>query len=301
MLLAALALLAPGGMLGPARSLAGDEPAGPADLGKDLAVYLGCGDVQGGGSVVQLDRTGKVLGIVRLSNTPYGLATRKGGLVAAVPSFGAGSVVSIDSTGKVDTLLQDVQALPAPINVAVDPASGDILVADNRTDVLVLLPAGGPKQRRTILQITGHENHLQDMSVAFTRDRHLLFGGSGPEGIYRFRGDKDATLGDPLLPDRGGVAADPTSKRWVAALRGDLHVFEESREVLKMPYPAGKTKWHDALAFTPAGTLVLALHLGGNGYDVVVADFRAKEFKRLFSWDVSRIVSLTVGPKMEWK
>jgi DNA-binding beta-propeller fold protein YncE len=297
----ALVLLLGGWMYGPSWSGAGDEPKGTAELRKDLAVYLGCGDVEGGGTVVQLDRSGKVLGLVRLSATPYGLAARKEGLVAALPGRGAGSVVTIDTGGKVETLLQDVQTLPAPINVAVHPVSGDVLIADNQTDVLVLLPAGDPSKRRTVLQIKGYERQLQDMSVAFTKDEHLLFGGSGPEGMYRFRGDKDATLGEPLLPDRGGVAADPTSKRWVAALRDELHVFEESREVVKLPYPQGKSKWHDTLAFTPDGTLVVALHLGQNGYDVVVADFKAKDFNRLFSWDASRIVSLAVGPKMDWK
>src|SRR5207253_2116175 len=93
MIVAALALLLVGRVCGPSALVAGDEPAGRAELGKDLAVYLGCGDVQGEGTVVQLDRSGKVLGLVRLSATPYGLAARKGGLVAALPSRGAGSLV----------------------------------------------------------------------------------------------------------------------------------------------------------------------------------------------------------------
>jgi hypothetical protein len=272
----------------------------PAEF-KDLTIYLGCGEVNGPGTVVQLDRTGNVLGTVQLPGTPYGLTVHKDGLVAAVPSGRPGKIFRIDGRGKVATLLQDERRFPRPIAIAAHPDSGDILIADNETDLLLLLPAGQPKNARKVLQITGHEGHLQDMSVAFTKDGHLLFGGSGPEGIYRFRAEKDLALGQPLLPDVGGVAADPTSKRWVAALRHELRVFEDAREVLKLPFPAGKSKWHDTLAFGLDGTLIMALHLGQTNYDVVLADFKAQTFRPLFSWNRIRVVSLAVGPKMIWK
>jgi DNA-binding beta-propeller fold protein YncE len=264
-----------------------------------LAVYLGCGEVDGPGTVIQLDRTGMVLGTVRLPGTPYGLALHKDGFVAAMPSSRGkqGKVIRFDGQGNVQTLLQDND----PIAIAADPGSGDILVADNVADVLVLLPAGKPESARTVIQIKGHEGHFQDMSVAFARDGYLLFGSDGPIGIYRFRAAKNATLGQPVLPEAGAVAADPSSKRWAAALPNELRVFEDTRELLKLPYPAGERKWHDTVAFGPDGTLVIALHVDGTNYDVVLADLKAKTFHLLFSWNQSRVVSVAVGRKTTWK
>ena len=135
------------------------------------------------------------------------------------------------------------------------------------------------------------------MSVAFTKDNHLLFGGSGLNGIYRFPAGKNAGLGLPVLSYRGGVSADPTSNRWVVALRNELRVFEEDREILKLPFPAGKEIWYDALAFRSDGTLVMALHRGQTNYDVVLVDLEAQTFRPLFSWNKARIVSLAVTPE----
>jgi hypothetical protein len=38
-----------------------------------------------------------------------------------------------------------------------------------------------------------------------------------------------------------------------------------------------------------------------NAYELVVVDCTAKAFRRLFTWNKSPIVSLAVGPKMDWK
>jgi hypothetical protein len=269
--------------------------------GPDAAIFLGCGEVQGEGTVVQLDRTGNVLGTISLSNTPYGLAADRAGLVAALPGLKTGRVVRIGRTRKVETLIEDLVGLPAPIGVAADPATGDVLVADNAADVLLLLPGGKAKDARQILAIKGHEGHLQDMSIAFAKDGHLLFGGTGPVGVYRFAGGTGAAMGDPLLAERGAVAADPASKRWAAALEGSLHVFEGNRELTALAYPNGKQLWHETLAFGPGGAPILALHLGGNRFEVVQADLDRKTFRTLFEWDKSRVVSLAIGPKLNWK
>jgi hypothetical protein len=66
-------------------------------------------------------------------------------------------------------------------------------------------------------------------------------------------------------------------------------------------YPAGKTKWHDTVAFGADGSLVMALHVGQTNYEVVLADLGAKAFRPLFAWNKSRIVSLAVGPKLSWR
>jgi DNA-binding beta-propeller fold protein YncE len=221
--------------------------------------------------------------------------------VAAIPTHGAGKVVRITRAGKVETLLEDQKALPAPIAVAADPATGDLLVADNVTDVLLLLPAGKAKEARPLVTIDGHKGHCQDMSVAFTKDGHVLFGGTGPVGVYRFPNEKGAAFGAPVLKERGDVAADPASKRWAAAQADRLHVYDADREVAELKYPDGRRMWMGGLAFTPGGTPVLALHLGGNRFEVMTADVEAKEFKPLFAWGQSRVTSLAVGRRAAWK
>jgi len=278
-----------------------EPPTGGPWPGKDPAIYLGCGEVQGAGTVVQLDMTGKVLGTVALTNTPYGLAADRAGLIAALPARGAGKVVRIGRAGKVETILEDATRLPAPIAVAADPTTGDLLVADNAADVLLLLPGGEAKKALRVLAIRGHEAHLQDMSVAFAADGNLLFGGTGPVGVYRFKNGDGVALGDPVFSERGAVAAASGSKRWAAALTNGLRVFEGDRESIAMAYPAGRRLWHETLAFGQGGAPIVALHLGGNKFEVVRANLERKEFETLFQWSESRVVSITVGPKLPWK
>jgi hypothetical protein len=219
-------------------------------------------------------------------------------LLAALPS--AHRVLKIDAKGKTETLLDADAGLPAPIAVATDPKTDDVLVADNFADVLVLLPKGEAAKRRNILKILGHEQHLQDMSIAIARDGHVVFGSSGPVGVFRFHPDENPALDTSLLGQNAGVAADPTSKRWVAALRDKLVVFEEARQEDSLSYPDRKTKWHSALAYGADGSLVMALHLGGTDYDIVQVDLSKKTFRSLFVWKGERVVSLTVAKKMAW-
>jgi hypothetical protein len=277
------------------------DPKEAAWPGPDPAVYLGCGESGGPGTVVQLDLTGKVLGTVELAGTPYGLAADRRGLVAAIPGGAAPQVVRIGKGGKVETLLRDAAGLPAPLAVAANPSTGDVLVADNVADVLLLLPGGKAGDARRVLTIEGHKGHCQDMSVAFAADGHLLFGGTGPVGVYRFKGGDGAVFGDPVLAERGSVAAAPGAKRWAAALADGLRVYEGDREVAALAYPAGRRRWHDTLAAGPGGAFVIALHLGGTRYEVAQADLEKREFRTLFAWDKSRVVSLAVGPRMTWK
>jgi hypothetical protein len=276
-------------------------PVIPAWPGPDPAIYLGCGGVGGPGSIVQLDFRGKVLGKIELAETPYGLAADRAGLVAALPGANIGRVVRIDRTGKVETLLKDPSGLPAPIAVAADPRSGDLLVADNVADVILLLPAGKASEARQLVAIKGHEGHCQDMSVSFAADGHLLFGGTGPVGVYRFKGSATVDLGHPIVAEPGAVAAEVGSDRWASALESELRMFEGSREVAAIPYPSGRRRWHGALSYGPGGSPVVALHLGGNQYEVVQVDLEKKGFRTLFTWDSDRLVCLTIGPKLPWK
>ena len=268
----------------------------------DAAIYLGCGGVEGPGEVIQLDQTGEVLGTVRLSGAPYGLAAHKDGLVAAVPTYGGpGELVRIDGQGRIETVLKDGRVIPNPIAVAADPGSGDILVADNQTDVLLLLPGGRSKDMREPVPVGDSRAQMQNMSVAFARDGWLLFGGSGPSGVYRFRAGQTAGLGPALLAGCGTVAADPSSGRWVAALAGELVVFEAGRELARFQYPVKGPLRYITVAFGPGGILVMGLHRPAPAAcDLVAVDIEAKAFRRLFSHGKSTVKSLAVGPKADW-
>jgi hypothetical protein len=265
---------------------------------KEWVIFLGCGEVRGEGTVVQIDQNGTVLGTVKLENTPYGLTAVPGGVAAASPS--GGKVVRIDKTGKVETLIHDAAKLPHPISVTCDPATGDIYAADNRADVLLVLPKGEAKDAREVLTFPGAAVQLQNLSLAFGKG-HLLYGGDVPKGVYRFKAGKDAALGDPLLNADAGVAADPTSDRWAAGSRDELRVFEENKEIAAIRYPAGRRYRHGAIAMAPEGVPILALQAGATKFEIVQADVVKKEFKVLFRHETSRVVSLAVGPKLDWK
>jgi hypothetical protein len=139
------------------------------------------------------------------------------------------------------------------------------------------------------------------MSVALAADGHLLFGGTGPVGVYRFRNADRPAFGPAVLSERGAVAAESGSKRWAAALAGELRVFDGADEQAALAYPAGRRLWHEALGFGPGGSPVVALHLGGNRFEVVEADLKRKGFRTLFAWSESRVVTLAVGPRLPWK
>jgi DNA-binding beta-propeller fold protein YncE len=268
---------------------------------KDWVVYLGCGEVGGPGTVVQLDHTGTVLGTVKLDGTPYGLTAVRGGLVAAVPGRRTGKVVRIDQAGQAETVLEDPATLPAPIAVTADPATGDVFVGDNVSDVLLVLPKGQAKDARRVLVFPGAPGHCQSLSLAFGKGGHLMYGGSAPAGVYRFRNEKDAALGDVVLGADAGVAADPASDRWVAALPDELRVLEADKATATLRYPAGRRRWHAAVAVAPGGVPVVALHVGGTKYEVARADVAAGEFQPLFQRDGDRVVCLAVGPRLPWK
>jgi hypothetical protein len=268
-------------------------------------IFLGCGEVDGPGVVMQLDQHGEVLGVASLAGTPYGLALYRGGLLAAVPggTTGAGSIVRIGGGGTIETLLEDRRTAPHPISIAADAASGDIFVADNIKDALLVMPGGQPGMVRTMLQIEGPLDLWQSMSIA-TDGEHILLGGTRPnEGVYRLSRERAADLGEPLLLDSAAVAADPGSARWVAALLRELRVFEEEKQLTVLPYPHGYVSLSQTIAFGPeGGILVCALRLAHiqSSFMVYLVDLKTGTFRALFPWTTSRVVCLAVGPKMEW-
>ena len=219
--------------------------------------------------------------------------------MAALPTttVRGGKVVRVTPAGKIVTLLEKVDV----VGVAADPVSGDVLAADNVAHVLTLLPGGRASDARTVLAIEGHKGHCMALAVAFTADGHLLLGGTGPVGVFRFKGGPSAVPGDPLVGENGAVAGAPWSKRWAAALDGQLRLFEDTKELARLPYPAGRRHSYSAVALGPGGVPIVALQLGANRYEVVQADRDRAGFKTLFTWEKSKVVSLAIGPKMAWK
>lgn len=276
----------------------------------DLAIFLGIGETGKPGQVVQLDQHGRVLGVVELPAAPYSLAALDDGLLVALP--GAVQVVKIDATGRVETIARSSRTLPlkAPISVATVPGKSDILVADNVADVVWLVPehwnegAAGTtaSQPLTLLRIKGYELQAQDMSVAMGKDGYVLLAASGPDGVYRFRGGPDATLGNPLLPDAMSVAVDPKSMRWIAAVRDELVVFRERREEFRVRYPKG-FYLYDTVAFGPGGELVIGLRQllrPGELFTVNFVDLRKKDFHALFDWNKGPVKSLAIAKRANW-
>ena len=196
---------------GPVTSTATRDPE--AVFPDELAIYLGLGEVGGFGKIVQVDGAGRVLGSVNLAGTPYGLAFHENRLVAALPS--ANKVVAVSEEAEVMTMLDGVN-LPNPISVAVNPHSGDILVADNQTDNLMLMKGGEAAGLEVLHRVEGADEQLQNMSLAVTSDGYILFGTAPPKGVFRFQVDGDITLENPILPECGDVAASPDSKLWAA-------------------------------------------------------------------------------------
>jgi thiol-disulfide isomerase/thioredoxin len=266
-----------------------------ATFSDTLSIYLAGNGRQRG--VNQADGHGKVLSSVDLPDFPYGIATCKDGLVAALPR--AGKAIQIDNRGKVTTLYEG-KLLRAPISIAVAAASNDVLVADNNLDTILLLPAKNRGAPVVLQQIHGAEQQLQNMSLAVTKDGFALLGTDKPDGIYRFLPKDGASLGEPVVAGDGHVAADPTSDKWVVCQRDGLHCFDRDHESFTIPYPAGKTDFRGGMAaFGPDGSLLVAFHQGEAG-EIAQVDLKEKAFRTLFTWHGGRLTGLAVGPKMDW-
>ena len=217
-------------------------------------LYIATGDDDGQGKVYQVDENGRVLGVVNLPFTPTGMALhRTHGLVVAMPRDG-GKIVRIDDTGKVATLFEKDKTVVHPVDVGVAGESDSVIVADNIADVLATTTAGGGKAN-VYQKFDGQKWTAQDMSVAVTNDKHVLFGTDGDKGIFRFSGDSSGSK--PMLPDPGGVAADPKTLHWAATQDSNqIYVFEGDELVKKLRLPPNKSHYRSGLlSFSPAQSL----------------------------------------------
>jgi len=273
-----------------------------------MIIYIACGDENGPGKVYQVTDTGRVLGIVNLPFTPTGLALhRQHGLIATTPRDG-GKIVRIDDTGKVATIIEKDENLVHPLDVAVGGESDTIVVADNMADTLMATSTAGNKPRE-YMRFEGQKWREQMMSVAVTRDKHVLLGTDGDEGIYRFSGDSSPGSMKPILPGRGGVAADPATLKWAATQSPNkIHVFEGEEPVCTFTLPPEKFLYRQGLlSFSPAGGVVVAARDADKPDDNPwLILFETEEGKRervtsLFQWDLDRMTDFVVGPRMYWE
>jgi hypothetical protein len=279
-------------------------PSDPLKLPPPLVLYVSCGEDAGPGRVYQVDENGRVLGIVNLPYTATGLALHGDhGLVACMPRDG-GHLVEIDDTGKVTSILSKDPILVHPVDVGIGANSDTIVVADNFSHVLAATNTGGVKAK--VYQNLGYDKWLHpDMSVAVTRDKHVVFGTNGRPGIYRFSGDDNALSRGPILPKPGGVAADTATQKWAATQSPNLiYVFDGEEQVKKLRLPPNKGIYRNGLlSFGLAESVVVAARPSDDlEGDVWLIEYQTQndDVRSLFPWKYERMVDFVVGPRMPW-
>jgi hypothetical protein len=267
-------------------------------------LYISTGEDNGPGKVYQVDENGRVLGIVNLPFTARGMALhRQHGLMCALPRDG-GKLMRIDETGKVTTIHSKDEKMVHPVDVGIAGESDTMVVADNIADTISAMSAGGGKPK-LYRRFEGQKWDAQDMSVAITRDKHVIFGTSGDKGIYRLAGDDHSAKQDPILPEPGGVAADPATLMWAATQPpNEIHVFEGEELMKKFRLPANKRLYRNGLlSFGPASSVTVAARPADEKIGEVWLIMYSTEdgsVRSLFPWERERMVDFVIGPRMFW-
>jgi hypothetical protein len=270
-----------------------------------LYVSTGVPDEGTPGKVYQVTEHGRVMGWVDLPSAPTGLALhRDKGLVVAMPRDG-GRVMKIDDTGKPSTLIEKSKELVHPVDVGIAGESDTIVVADNIADVLMATSTGGiaPKVYE---RFEGQKWTAQDMSVAVTKDKHVMLGTDGNQGIFRFAGDEHSANSKPLLPGPGGVAADPNTLKWAATQKpNQIYVFEGEVLQRKLRLPPGKSFYRNGLVtFAPGGGICVVVRdsdkTDGQPW-LLMYDDDSDDVRSLFPWDKETMTDFVAGPRMLWE
>jgi len=257
------------------------------------------------GRVYQLDDSGGVVGRVDMRYTAIGMAYHpKRGLVLAVPREG-GKILCIDPNGKLATLLEKDPGMAHPVGVAAVGESDTLLVADNIADMLLAATIGGAKAR-VYHRFDGQKYTSQGMSVAVTKDKHVIFSSTGVPGVFRYGGGQSAAGDRPTLPISGSVAADPKSFRWAATQEPNLiYVYDGEQMLKKLRLPPGKGFYRNGLlCFTHTGGLCVAVQdsESENNMEVglVLYDLDKDELRNLFAWQRGPMQSFVAAPRMPW-
>jgi hypothetical protein len=270
----------------------------------ELVLYLTTGTETSPGMVYQVCDTGRVMGKVPLPYTATGIALyRNNGLVLAVPRDG-GKIMKVDDTGKLSTVLERDPTLPHPVRVGMAGQSDVITAADNIGNRIDATTIGGTKAK-VYQQLDNQKYTSQDMSVAVTNDKHVMFSSEAVPGVFRLSGDDSPSSKKPVLPNSGGVAADPKSMRWAATQEPNtILVYDGEQQIKKLRLPPGKAFYKNGLlSFAPGGSLVVAMrdedHQVGD-VQFICFDIDKDEVRLLFTWKAELLQDFTAGPRMMW-
>jgi hypothetical protein len=289
--------------IGPVASLAPSSLPKPEEP-SNLVFYISVGTETSPGKVYQVGEDRQVFGKVNLQYTATGMAVHKSqGLVLAVPRDG-GKLMRIDPTGKASILLEKDSALQHPVSVSIASGSDMILAADNFNNTLVALPITAPKPK-IYTRFEGQNYTSQDMSVAVTKDKHVIFSSGGAPGVFRFGGGVTFADSKPVLPTSGGVTADVNSFRWAAAQDPNrILVYDGEQLTKKLRLPAGKSLYHNGvMGFGPRGSLCVAVRDSeedSGEVSLLMFDLAKDEIKTLFPCK-EPLQDFVVGPRMPWR
>ena len=263
-------------------------------LDKDLAIYLGVGNVQGSGKIVQIDGQGEVLGSVKIESTPYDLYATRDFVFAVLP--GSGGIIRVFRNGHVSPL-KSTGGIGHPVAIAAHAETGRVYIGDNSTDTIVRMTPG--RLTDDEFHIDEPDNTWQSLSLAIVSESKLAVASSNPQGVFFLNFD-DGELGDPLLPSAGKVASLENSPRWAVTQEESIEIFDNDTWVVSIPIPEGTTFHRQGLlAFTPQGNLVVTL-TAQRIPEIYLVDPETKHFQRIVRWTGERLVSLGVAPKMTW-
>ena len=278
----------------------------------EIVLYISAGDDgEEGGKIYQVNDTGRVLGIVKLPYQATGLALhRNDGLIAVTPRD-QGKIYRVDDKGTLSVVMEGNSKLPYPVDVGVAGDSDTILVADSVADALVATTIAGTEPI-IYKRFETSQYDQQKMSVAVTRDKHVMYGTDAQNGIYRFNRGKEMqeteSLG-PVLPGSGGVAADPKSLKWAATQSpNQIHVYEGGMPLKTLKLAPGKSIYRQGLlSFAPSGAVVVATRPSDEVDQGVwltayeTAEGKEGQIQSLFPWERERMLDFVVGPRMIWE
>ncbi len=275
----------------------------------EIVLYISAGnDGEQGGTIYQVNDTGRVLGKIKLPYQATGLAIhRDDGLIAVTPRD-RGKIYRVDDKGELSVIMEGNSRLPHPVDVGVAGDSDMILVADSSEDVLAATDITG-REPIVYQRFETAQYDQQKMSVAVTRDKHVMYGTDAQNGIYRFGRDKDTASHAPMLPGSGGVAADPKSLKWAATQSPNLiHLYEGEMPLKTLKLGPGRSIYRQGLlSFAPSGAVVVATRPSDEvDRDVRLLAYETAEGKEgqvfsLFDWDSERMLDFVVGPRMIWE
>ena len=172
---------------------------------------------------------------------------REHGLVLAIPRDG-GKIMEIDEHREaLDHFGKATRVGPPGRRRHRRRNSDTVVVADNIANVLAFTNTAGVKPK-IYQRLSGTEmGRPKDVRCRRLRQvGHLRLRGAG-RACFAAPGD-DSTGRAPLLPNYGGVAADPTSTRWAAAQPpNQIYGYDGNELVKKLRLPPNKSLYRGGL------------------------------------------------------